>query len=352
MGVCMTRPPRYRQSSFRTRAAALLALAAAFAAWQPVTDGFASSVGLIVIPRPASGVVLSYFKLSAIRGRASQAGTVILKNQSSRPLRVALSSVVGQTLDTLGSTYAPRGSRRPGPARWLRLGKRKVTLQPGAAEPVPVSVLVPRKARPGDYLAGVSVEALGQKTESGTRGVSIASVVRYVIGVETTVPGARRPKIQFTGARVERQPSALSFLLDARNRGNVILQNVAGKALITRGRRTVAKVALGPGTFVTRSSIAYPIPTPREHPREGTVYRVRAYLRYAGGIARLDTLVRFGRADARRQQAYGRGKSSGHGSGPAAWLIALLAAALLYGAFMTALLLRRRREPAASPGAR
>jgi hypothetical protein len=352
MGVCMTRPPRSRRHAKAARAVALLTLAAALAASQPITDSFAGSGGLIVIPRPASGAALSYFKLSGARGKTAQAGIVMLKNQSSRPLRVALSAVAGETLDTLGSTYAPRASGRAGPTRWLRLGERQVKLAPGGAALVPVSVLVPRNARPGDYLSGVSVEALGQKTESGERGVSIASVVRYVIGVETTVPGARRAKIQFTGARAERQPSALTFLLDARNRGNVILQNVAGKALITRGARKVASVPLGPGTFVTRSSIAYPVPTPRERPREGAVYRVRAYLRYAGGIARLDTLVRFGRADAVRQQAYGGGKSSGHGSGPAAWLIALLAAALLYGVAMTALLLRRRRHPAASPGAR
>jgi hypothetical protein len=335
-----------------TRAAALLALAAAFAIAQPIADSFAGSDGLIVIPRPASGAALSYFKLSAGRGKAAQAGVLQLKNQSSRTLRVALSPVAGQTLDTLGSTYAARSSRRAGPARWLRLGKRRVTLAPGAVEGVPVSVLVPRKARPGDYLAGVSVEALGQKSESGTRGVSIASVVRYVIGVETSVPGARHAKIRFTGASVERQPSALTFLLDARNRGNVILQNVAGKALITKGARRVANVPLGPGTFVTRSSIAYPIPTPREHPREGTTYRVRAYLRYAGGIARLDTLVQFGHADALRQQGYGGPKAPGGGSSLPGWLIALLAAAVLYGVAMTVILLRRRRHPAPNAGAR
>jgi hypothetical protein len=352
MGVCMTRPPRDRRKGLGARGAALLALTAALAASQPVSDSLASSGGLIVIPKPASGAALSYFKLTGARGHTAQAGIVMLENQSSAPLRVALSAVAGQTLDTLGSTYAPRSSRLPGPARWLRLGARRVTLQPGAAARVPVSVLIPQRAHPGDYLAGVSVEALGQRSESGKRGVSIASVVRYVIGVETSLPGARHANIQFTGARVERQPSALAFLLGARNRGNVILQGVAGKALITRGGRTVANVPLGPGTFVTGSSIDYPIPAPSERPRAGTVYRVRAYLRYAGGIARLDTLVRFGRGDAARQQAYGGPRSSDHGSGPGAWLIALLAAALAYGLAMTVLLLRRRRHPTATSGAR
>jgi hypothetical protein len=95
---------------------------------------------------------------------------------------------------------------------------------------------------------------------------------------------------------------------------------------------------LGPGTFVTDSSIAYPVPARGEHPREGTTYRVRAYLRYAGGTARLDTLVRFGHRDALRQQAYG-GPAAGGSSGLPGWAIALLGAlgALLAASALLAL---------------
>jgi hypothetical protein len=182
-------------------------------------------------------------------------------------------------------------------------------------------------------------------------GISIASVDRYVIGVEVSLPGPRHPLIRFTGAGLQRQPAGLTFLLLARNPGNVILPSVQGSALITDGRRTVARVPLGPGTFVTRSSIAYPILTPAERPQQGTVYRVRAHLRYAGGIAWLDTLVRFGRADALRQQAYGGPKVSAAGSsGLPLWLWALLGVlAALLALWFFVVLLRRRREGARSP---
>jgi hypothetical protein len=322
MGVCMSRSRRQRSLTIGARRlAALLALAALTSA-ASATAAAAADRGLIVIPTPASGPVLSYFRLSVARGAGAPAGSILLRNTSASTLTIALGAVDGRTLDTLGSSYAPPGSRRHGATRWVRVGKRRVGL-----------------------------EALHQRAETARRGAAIASVVRYVIGVEARVPGARHAKIQFTGARVERQPSALVFLLDARNRGNAILQNVAGKALVTRGKRRVASIVLGPGTFVTRSRIAYPVPAPGERPAQGTVYRVRAYLRYAGGIARLDTLVRFGQADALRQQTYGGPKLPSHGSSLPAWLVALLAAAVLYGLFMTLLLLRRRRRPVASSGA-
>ena len=336
--VCMSRRPW---------ALGAVALAGGLCALAPARA--AATPSLIVIPKPASGSALSYFKLSLRQGRPVQAGSIGLRNPTGRTLKVALDPVAGTTIDTLGSTYGlPRSGRR-GPATWLKVSPRKVTLAPGEMAQVPVSILVPRTARPGDYLAGVAVEQLGQAQTSARRGVSVASVVRYAIGVEASLPGPRHPLIQFTGARLERQPAALAFLLDARNGGNVILQNVVGKALITRGSRVVARAPLGPGTFVTGTSIAYPVLTPRERPRQGTVYRVRAYLRYAGGIATLDTLVRFGRAAALRQQLYGGPKAS-TSSGLPGWLVALfsvLGAALV--AVGAAFLVRRRGAAADSP---
>jgi hypothetical protein len=314
-----------RARSASARRCLLLALACALAG-VCVTPPAVSAApsGLVVIPHPAGAPGLSYFRLQAAPGQAVPAGTVELDNTTRHTLRVVLAPVDGQTLGTLGSSYAPPGSKAHGSTRWLQLGARAVTLPPGQGAAVPVQVLVPATAQPGDYLAGLSVEAQHQQSTTARKGVSIASVVRYAIGVEISLPGARRPLIQFTGARLERQPSGLAFLLLARNPGNVILQNVQGAALITRGKRVVARAPLGPGTFVTRSSIEYPILAPRERPSSGTVYRVRAYLRYAGGIARLDTLVRFGRRDAQIQQEYSKHKTSA--SGFPGWLAGLLGA--------------------------
>jgi len=334
--------------SHRSWTIAAVALAVGSCAALPAEA--AASASLIVIPSPASGPSLSYFKLSLAQGGLAHAGTISLRNPTRRRLRVALDPVAGRTIDTLGSTYGLRGSDARGPAGWVRLGRRRLTLAPGETVAVPVSVLVPGTARAGDYLSGVAVEQLGQQAQSSSRrGVSVASVARYAIGVETSLPGPRHPLIQFTGARLERQPAGLAFLLEARNPGNVILQNVVGRALITTGSRVVRRVPLGPGTFVTGTSIAYPILAPRERPRQGTVYRVRAYLRYAGGVARLDTLVRFGRADALRQQLYGGPKASAS-SGLPGWLVALLSvlgAALL--SLAVVLLVRRRRRGERSP---
>src|SRR5205823_15084061 len=137
---------------------------------------------------------------------------------------------------------------------------------------------------------------------------------RYAVGVFVRLAGPRHPLIRLTRASIDREPAGVTFFLFGRNAGNVILQNVRGSVEIRKGKRIVGHSVIGPGTFVTNTSIAYPLLVPDERPREGAVYSVHAWMRYAGGIARLDTTVRFGHASALRQETFGGPKAS-HGGG-------------------------------------
>jgi hypothetical protein len=342
---------RSRAPHRRRRALLALACAVASICCAPTASAAVPS-GLVVIPHPISSPQLSYFKLRARPGSVARAGTIELLNPTRRPLRVVLAPVDGQTLSTLGSSYAPPGSQAHGPTRWLRLGRRTLALPAGRSAAIRLSVAVPVRARRGDHLAGVSIEALHQRPQKTARkGVSIASVVRYAIGVEVTLPGPRHPLIRFTGAQLQREPAGLTFLLLARNPGNVILQNVHGAVRISRGGHWLLARPIPAGTFVSGTSIAYPVPAFAQRPPEGTRYGISAWLRYRGGIARLNTTVTFGHRQALLAQKYGQPpKPQG---GTPWWAIALLAGAILYGALTTALLVRRRGrppEPAHPPG--
>jgi hypothetical protein len=269
---------------------------------------------MTVSVHPASGRIGSYFDLSVRPGVRTLAGTLEVRNRETRTVKLLLDPVDALTASTLGSAYRVRGLPVHGPTRWIRISRRRVTLAPRASVSVPVSIAAPRGARAGDYLAGIGIQARGQARTRKMRGnVAISSVQRYAVGVLARIPGPRHALIRLTRARIEREPAGVTFFIFGRNSGNVILQNVSGSALVTQGKRVVARRQVGPGTFVTRSSIAYPVLAPGEHPGEGAVYRVRAFLRYRGGIARLDTLVRFGHRSAVRQAAWDRtpGRSGG-----------------------------------------
>jgi hypothetical protein len=296
----------------------------------------------------ASGRPISYFKLEARRGRPVSAGTLELRNRLGRPITVVLDPIDAVTASTLGSAYRVRGLSLHGPARWTRLARRRVELAARGKATVAIRIVPSAGAAPGDYLSGIGVQALGRPPRTGSRGnVAISSIVRYAVGLELWLPGPRQPQIQLTGAGIKREPAGIAFSIRARNSGNVILQGVHGRALITQGKRVVARRTMGPGTFVTSTSIAYPIPTPRERPRQGTRYRVRAVLRYRGGVARLDTLVRFGRAAARRQETF-VGPEPDKSAFP--WLLVAIVVALMATvALVTGLRWRRRRQGQCSP---
>jgi len=334
----------FRRLTTARRFRALLGLSVVSIGLCGAAPALAAPSGLVVVPHTASQSGLSYFKLSAQPGSVAQAGTIELRNPTTKRLRVVLTAVDGETLDTLGSSYAQPGSRPHGSTSWLHLGVHAATLAPASTLTVPVSVLIPSEARPGDYLSGISVEALDQRAQSvRKRGVSIASVSRYAIGTEVSLPGPRHALIKFTGARIRREPAGLTFALAARNAGNTILQGVHGEVRITRAGHTVVSQPIGPGTFVATTSITYPVNAFGQTPTQGTRYRVSAWLRYPGGIARLNRTLTFGHHEAVAQQQYGGPPATTPGT--AWWKIAGVAAAVLYGLVTTALLLRRRMRP-------
>lgn len=303
---------------------------------------------MTVAVHSASGASSSYFTLSAHPGGLAQAGTLELRNRRAHAVTVRLDAVGAVTASTLGSAYRTAGSAPAGQTRWIVLPRNRIVLAPRATATIPVAVRLPEGARSGDYLSGISVEALGQEREARVPGnVAISSVQRYAVGVFVKVPGPRTDLIRLTRARIAREPAGLTFYVDARNEGNSILQNVRGYLLITRGHRVVARTVIGPGTFVSGTSIAYPLLTPREQPREGAVYRVRAVMRYSGKVARLDTQVRFGHASAKLQEDFGGPHVDEPVKHGGLFTILAAVAALLgaIGCLLLALLVRRRRIP-------
>jgi hypothetical protein len=322
-----------------------------FAGSLAAASASARGPAVIVKVHQASGLASPYLQLAGSAGSSVRAGALDLVNPTANRVAVRLDPVDGITTNTLGSAYTLADAGKHGPTIWLRLGRRRVVLGPHANQSVSVSVAVPRSTAPGDYLAGVSVEALGQTQRTkASRGVTIGEIDRYAIGVQVKLPGARHPAVKFTGATVTREPAGLTFLLAASNTGNVILKGVHGWVRVTHGNRVVSAATIQPGTFVSQTNISYPVPTPREQPTPGTSYRVRAALYFAGGVARLDTIVRFSHAAAVTQQNYG-GRTLPSSTIPWLWI----ALALIVLAALAAIgwkLYQRRRPMSRAAGRR
>ncbi len=299
---------------------------------------------MTVVVNSSGGSGANYFQVHAQPGATAEAGSLQIRNQSSHPITVNLDPVDGQTASTLGSAYGLRGIKPTGPAKWVVLGERKLTLNPRATANVPVSVRIPAGAKGGDYLAGIGVQAAQSDSQQTKGSLAVSSVQRYAVGVETFLPGPRNPLVKLTGVKLTREPAGVTFSLLAANKGNAILKNVKGSATVSNDGGTVVKRTLGPGTFVTGTSISYPMLVPSLTPKEGDSFRVQAELKYPGGTAKIDKTVQFGKAAAQRQQDYGGPKASGD-SGGKSHLLPIILLLLIVGGALAAYLVRRRRGP-------
>jgi Bacterial protein of unknown function (DUF916) len=313
----------------------------------PVAD--AAGPEITVSVHPASGVPASYFMLNARPGARACAGWLQIANPTSRELTVRLDPVNGLTASTLGSLYASPARADQGSTRWLAVSTRSVSVPPQSTRSVEVAVIAPRSATPGDYLSGIAVETAGTaQTTRAAHGLEIGEAYRYVVGVETKLPGLRRPHIRFTGAQVVRYPSTVIFLLSATNDGNVILKNVHGWVSVKQGAKSVVSETVPPGTFVSHTSIQLPVSAPHAHPSAGAAYRVRAELVYEGGVAYLDTRVTFGRRAAQIQAEY---TPHGHAASGVPWPVLAGAAAAVLLLLLGSWWVWRRRRRALSPRA-
>jgi hypothetical protein len=325
---------------------ALVGTAAALAAAFAPCASAAAPPAMTVAVHPVSGATGSYFTLTARPGHPSLAGTLEIRNRRSRRIVVRIDPVASLTASTLGSAYGTTAGENRGQAAWLRIPTRRLVLAPRQKASIPVAVNAPRDVRPGDYLSGISVQAAGPARERRLRGnIAISSVQRYAVGMLVDIPGPRRPLVRISSAKVTREPAGLTFYLHAANAGNAILQNVSGELLVTSGTRTVARAKIGPGTFVTGTSIDYPLLVAKEQPREGAVYRVRAVMRYRGGVARLDKRVSFGHKAAEQQQQFGGRPVGDARSKTPLWLVLSGAIGTLVGLVALALFARRKRTP-------
>lgn len=350
----MTRTRRVRRRIGGAVIAAGLVLGAPVAAAASPPTQLPPDAALSVSVLPSSGAPRSYFDISARAGRGTVAGTLQLANHGAAPVDVELAPVPALTLNTLGSGYGTSASAATGATRWVGLSADRVRLGPHGTEVVQVMIRPPASAGPGDYLAGISVQALGQEAtaQAASHGMEIADLRRYAIGVETQVPGPRHAALALTDAAVRWSPSGLTFYVRAVNRGNVILTGVHGAVAITDGRgRTVEGLPLGPGTFVTGSSIEIPVLAQGARPRPGSVFTVRAHLDYAGGIATLQTTVRFGHAAAVIAHTYQpESMPAPAGAGAPPWrgpLLGMLGTLAVIGLWRLFVAGRRRRDAGA-----
>jgi len=183
----MNRPIR------RFAAAAVLA---ALASVTPVLPAAAAPAGgngqfgLTPVP-DSTGRVAPYFMLTMAAGK-SVTDTALVSNEGKVTEKLKLSHATGVTAGNGGSAFSREFLRCSGTGCWVSGLAGEVTLPAGAAEKLQFTVRVPAGTPPGQYLAGLTVEAATppQSVQVGSNGKATARAViieRVTVGVAVTV---------------------------------------------------------------------------------------------------------------------------------------------------------------------
>jgi hypothetical protein len=223
----------------------------------------AESGGLTVrlVPAdPADLTARSSFALALTPG-ATFTGEVVVGNTTKSAMRLAISSVDGLTATTSGAVYAGRRARRRHAARWLTSSIRKLSLTPGATATVSFTIRVPVRATAGDHLAGLAVEDVTPSPHGN--GFGVTQVMRSVVGVLVTVPGAARFTPMVSAAQIRRVTGTRSSEVVVRL-GNVGRRLGHPRLSVTlagpRGYRRTVRRRLD--TLLPHSAISFPVPWP------------------------------------------------------------------------------------------
>jgi hypothetical protein len=241
-----------------TPLAALVALVLAPAA---VADGasFGLRPGTATTGVPASN---SYFVLTARPGQTITQRVRVF-NAGTAPGTVALYPVDATTGQTSGTVFLSGTAPRRGVGAWISLSARRLTLAAGTSRVVSFVVHVPRTARPGQWVGGITAENLAVQKSTGSAGpnsslnINIRSLT--IDAVQVNIPGAATSRMQIGNVKAGGANSYQQLLIDLRNTGTVMLKPKLSLGVYSRTGRRLQTSTSQLDTFLAATAIAYPV---------------------------------------------------------------------------------------------
>jgi hypothetical protein len=217
---------------------------------------------------------------------SNESGTLRFTNPTADTIGVDLTAVDAITANNGGSAFATEDAELAAVGTWLQIDDPVVTLEPGEDQLIEFTVKVPKKVKPGQYLAGLAA-AVAQPTDDQSTpvapaenqaGASIDLRTRYVIGVEIDVAGEWTPSLVIQDVTVIDQPSGPVIGIALHNDGATFLHPAGTLELTGADGKIALEHTIEMGTFVTGTVATYPVSLNRV--LTPGAYQVRVDLEY------------------------------------------------------------------------
>jgi Bacterial protein of unknown function (DUF916) len=302
--------------------------------------------GLTPVP-DKTGRVAQYFTLTVAAGE-SVTDTALVSNTAKAAVTLKLSPATGVTAGNGGSAFKREFQKCSGTGCWVSDLPGEVTPPAGGAEMVPFTVRVPAGTPPGQYLAGLTVEAATPppSVEVGSNGKATARAVivdRVTVGVAVTVGVLSRmtTRLRIPGVSGAAIGPTARLNMELANTGQTFAHGT-GQASCTAAGRSHS-FAVYASTVLPHDQALIAVNAPGLP--EGVTMPCAVWLSYGHGlIARWAGLVNVPAAPRTHVIHTGPGAYSvvPPASGIPTWAIALIVIGALVLAVLLALLLRLR----------
>ncbi len=253
---------------------------------QAARTGGAAAWGIVAVPDQNPATTAKGYFVYPLQPDARANGQILVQNPGTTPVTIDLTAVTAQTAQNGGSAFATESGAIGGIAGWIALSEPQATVAAGTQRTIDFSVHVPAAIKPGQYLAGIAASETptASAAQAGTTpklGASITMHKRYIIAVETDVPGAWVAAMSIAKVAVEDHPSGTGLGIQMRNDGDVFLTPSGAITVTNAAGARILTQPIPMGTFVTGTAVTYPIGWAAK-PVAGT-YRVAVDMAYANG---------------------------------------------------------------------
>jgi Bacterial protein of unknown function (DUF916) len=342
----MNQPIRRLAAAVAVAALAVVTLAMPAAA---ALAGGNGQFGLTPVP-DSTGRVAPYFMLKMAAGE-SVTDTALVSNEGQAAEKLKLSRATGVTAGNGGSAFSQEFRGCSGTGCWVSDLAGEVALPAGTEEKLPFTVRVPAGTPPGQYLAGLTVEAATPppSVEVGSNGKATARAIiieRVTVGVAVTVGELSRmtTRLRIPDVTGEAIGPTARLNMELANTGQTFAHGT-GKASCTAAGKSHS-FAVYAATVLPHDQAVIAVNAPGLP--EGATMPCAVWLAYGNGlIARWAGLVTVPAPPSARVVHTGPGAYSVlPDNGIPAWAIALIViGALALAALALALVLLRLRRP-------
>lgn len=323
----------------------------------------AATSGPVFGLRAAGNPKTGYFVYPLSPG-ATRTGAVVVSNVGTAAGTAHLFTADGTTGPTTGAVYktntAPTAS-----GTWTTLSETSLRLQPGQHRTVPFTVHVPADAKPGQWVAGIAVEAKNKvATQKPGEKAHVQIKIRELTIVAVQVNVAGPPVSAFTIGNVT-TGGANGFqkvFVHIANVGNLLAKPTGVVTIFSSSGTRVQALPFRMDTFLPQTAIDYPILLKKALPAGSYRAAVRLRVPAAAGLPAkvVTSSPSFTVSDADVQQVFSSSQptqtapgtstnASSSSSSTPTWVYVAIAAAIVVVLILIALLLLRKRRGRKTP---